>query len=96
MGYPLDPQQPTDLVTSDVGGRALDPGAGPPVREVSESLQPGDDPARANAAGWNCRVHFEYEGMPAVDWYVPSGTAVYATMDGTATLLINTVANGFD
>ena len=38
----------------------------------------------------------EYEGQPAVDWYVPVGTPVVATMDGTATLLINTVSNPFD
>lgn len=50
----------------------------------------------ANSSGWNCRVHTEYEGSPAVDWYVPIGTPVYATMDGTAVLLINTYVNAFD
>jgi murein DD-endopeptidase MepM/ murein hydrolase activator NlpD len=54
------------------------------------------DPAVANASGWNCRTHVEYEGAPAVDWYVPQGTPVYATHDGTATLFFNTHANAFD
>lgn len=38
----------------------------------------------------------EYEGQPAVDWYIPDGTPIVATMDGTATLLVNTVSNPFD
>jgi hypothetical protein len=63
---------------------------------VSELLHHSDDPAESNSAGWNCRVHVEYEGQPAVDWYVPEGTPVYATMDGTATLYMNTVTNAFD
>jgi murein DD-endopeptidase MepM/ murein hydrolase activator NlpD len=51
---------------------------------------------RANACGWNARVHFEYEGAPAVDWYIPPGTPVVSTMDGTATLLIVSTSNPFD
>ena len=66
------------------------------MREVSEVRQVSGDPTDEDAYGWNCATHFEYEGAPAVDWYVPIGTPVHATMDGTATLLINTVANGFD
>lgn len=31
-----------------------------------------------------------------MDWYIPAGTPVLATMDGEATLLVNTVANPFD
>jgi hypothetical protein len=58
--------------------------------------QPSADPEAANESGWNCRVHEEYEGRPAVDWYIPEGTPVLATMDGTATLYAATVANGFD
>jgi hypothetical protein len=41
-------------------------------------------------------VHAEYEGAPAVDWYVQPGVPVYATMDGEATLFINTYVNAFD
>ena len=58
--------------------------------------QASDDPALANANGWNCRVHQEYEGAPAVDWYVQTGTPVYATMDGEAMLFVNTIVNAFD
>ena len=38
----------------------------------------------------------EYEGQPAVDWYLAVGTPILATMAGTATLLVNTVSNPFD
>jgi murein DD-endopeptidase MepM/ murein hydrolase activator NlpD len=31
-----------------------------------------------------------------VDWYIPVGSPVYATMNGTATLYAITMANGFD
>ncbi|MBI5947079.1 MAG: hypothetical protein HY875_02955 [Chloroflexi bacterium] len=62
----------------------------------SRDDQPSDDPVRANRCGWNARVHVEYEGQPAVDWYLPAGTEVVATMDGTATLLVNTMSNPFD
>ncbi|MEX2225556.1 MAG: M23 family metallopeptidase [Dehalococcoidia bacterium] len=86
---------PADRVTGAVGSRVIEVGAGPPIRDVSVQ-QASDDPDLANASGWNCRVHVEYEATPAVDWYVPSGTAVYATMDGDAVLIANTVANGFD
>ena len=87
----------TDVVVGVPGARAIQRAGGVSVREVSEQLQPSDDPVPANASGWNCRVHAEYEGgIPAVDWYVPAGTPVYATMDGAATLWFNTFANGFE
>ncbi len=54
------------------------------------------DPERANDSGWDCRTHVEYEGQPAVDWYVPMDTPVHATMDGVATLNIVTVTSAFD
>jgi murein DD-endopeptidase MepM/ murein hydrolase activator NlpD len=94
-GFPLDPDQRTDLATGVVGSRRVESGAGPSVEDASVA-QTSDDPVRANAAGWNCRVHVEYEATPAVDWYVPEGTPVFATMDGDATLIVNTVANAFD
>jgi murein DD-endopeptidase MepM/ murein hydrolase activator NlpD len=62
----------------------------------SRDDQPSDDPERANRSGWDCRVHVEYEGQPAVDWYVPVGTPIRATMAGTATLYVVTVTNAFD
>ena len=95
-GFPLEPQAMTDLVVGASGARTFILGAGGPVRDVSAMRHPSDDGAYANAAGWNCRVHVEYEGAPAVDWYVQPGTPVYATMDGAAILIVNTTANSFD
>jgi murein DD-endopeptidase MepM/ murein hydrolase activator NlpD len=83
-------------VVGEPGSRTIVQGAGATAREASVEWQVGDDPAAANQYGWNCRVHVEYEGTPAVDWYVSVGTPVYATMDGTATLYVNTIANAFD
>jgi hypothetical protein len=83
-------------VTGAVGSRVIVAGNGATVRETSEQLQVSDDADLANADGWDCRVHLEYEGEPAVDWYVQPGQPVYATMDGTATLILNTVVNAFD
>ena len=95
-GFPLDPDLRTDAVVGEPGSRRVVAGGGATVREASIDWQTGDDPL-ANQFGRNCRVHTEYEGgEPAVDWYVPAGTPVYATMDGTATLYINTIANAFD
>lgn len=79
-----------------MGSRQLRWGEGPSALDYSRDDQPSADPVRANRSGWNARTHYEYEGQPAVDWYVPGGTPVLATMDGTATLLINTVSNPFD
>jgi hypothetical protein len=95
-GFPLDPSLATDAVVGQPGARSLSVRAGPSVQEVSVAQHPSDDPALANANGWNCRVHQEYEGAPAVDWYVQPVTPVYATMDGEATLFINTYVNAFD
>lgn len=79
-----------------MGSRVIRWSEGPAALEYSRDDQPSNDPDRANRCGWNARVHVEYEGQPAVDWYVPVGTPVVATMDGMATLLINTVSNPFD
>ncbi|MBI5289626.1 MAG: hypothetical protein HY873_11705 [Chloroflexi bacterium] len=96
VGLPLDPDSVTDRVTGPVGLRVVSSGAGATVRETSERLHISDDQEKANAGGWDCRVHVEYEGRPAVDWYVAPGLPVNATMDGDATLVLNTVANAFD
>ena len=96
LGFPLYPGQPTGMVTGDLGSRTITWGAGPPVLVYSRDDQPAPDPVRANRCGWNARTHVEYEGQPAVDWYIPPGTTVHATMDGAATLLINTTSNPFD
>jgi murein DD-endopeptidase MepM/ murein hydrolase activator NlpD len=96
FGFPVDLSARTGRVTGDVGSRVLRWGHGPTVLDYASDDQPSDDPVRANACGWNARTHFEYEGQPAVDWYLPEGTPVWATMDGLATLLVNTVSNPFD
>jgi len=83
------------MVTGVVGSRVIAWGGGPAALEYSRDDQVADDPVRANRCGWNVRVHYEYEGQPAIDWYVRA-VPVVATMDGTATLLINTVSNAFD
>ena len=93
LGFPIDPALRLGLVSAD---RTITWGAGPEALAYSRDDQPSADAERANRSGWNCRVHVEYEGQPAVDWYVPAGTPVYATMDGAATLYVITVANAFD
>jgi murein DD-endopeptidase MepM/ murein hydrolase activator NlpD len=84
------------VVTGPAGARWIAWDEGPTVEEYSRHDQVSQDPERANQAGWNCRTHVEYEGSAAVDWYIPEGTPLIATMDGTATLYVNTVANAFD
>lgn len=96
IGFPIDPETRLGIVTGDVGSRTIRWGEGPTALSYSRDDQPSDDPVRANRCGWNARLHVEYEGQPAIDWYIPIGTPVYATMDGTASLMINTVSNPFD
>jgi hypothetical protein len=96
LGFPLDETLRTDEVVGETGQRGFAVALGPSVREVSADRHSGADPEVANANGWNCRVHQEYEGAPAVDWYVQPGAPVYATMDGEATLFANTIVNAFD
>jgi murein DD-endopeptidase MepM/ murein hydrolase activator NlpD len=96
VGFPLDPATILGEVTGPVGSREIIWGAGPPALEYSRDDQPAGDPVVANRSGWNCRLHVEYEGHPAVDWYIPEGTPIYATMDGTATLYGITTSNAFD
>lgn len=96
IGFPLDESTRTGRVVGEVGSRTIAWGEGPAAGRYTREDQPSDDPVRANACGWNARVHLEYEAQPAVDWYIPTGTPIVATMDGTATLLVNTVSNPFD
>jgi len=93
LGFPIDPALRLGLVGED---RTIRWGAGPDALAYSRDDQPSDDARHANRSGWNCRVHVEYEGRPAIDWYIPIGTPIRATMDGTATLYVITVANAFD
>ena len=96
LGFPIDPALHLGLAIGAVGQRVLEFGSGPAALDYSANDQPSSDPDLANRSGWNCRVHVEYEGLPAVDWYIPTGTPIRATLDGTATLLVNTVSNPFD
>jgi murein DD-endopeptidase MepM/ murein hydrolase activator NlpD len=96
-GFPLDPQTPLGVVTSPVGSRTLVfDGSGPTAYDYSLNDQPSSVPDRANRSGWNCETHYEYEGIPAVDYYIPTGTPLIATMDGTATLYAVSYVNDFD
>jgi murein DD-endopeptidase MepM/ murein hydrolase activator NlpD len=95
-GFPLDPGFALGMVVGDVGSRTIAWGAGPTAEAYSRNDQPSDDPVVANRCGWNARVHLEYEAQPACDWYIPTGTPIRTTMDGTATLLVNTTSNPFD
>jgi len=96
VGFPLDPATPLGLVRGTVGARVIAWGEGPTALAYSRDDQPSSDPVVANRCGWNARVHVEYEGQPAADWYIPAGTPILATMDGTAELRVVTVANPFD
>jgi murein DD-endopeptidase MepM/ murein hydrolase activator NlpD len=95
-GFPLEPSTRCGLVIGVAGARSIAWGEGPSAEAYSRDDQPSDDPELANRCGWNARTHVEYEARPAVDWYLPDGTPVIATMDGVATLLIYTTANPFE
>jgi len=96
LGFPIDTAAALGVVTGDTGSRIIEWGAGPDALSYTRDAQASTDAEAANRSGWDCRVHVEYEGQPAVDWYIPVGTAIFATMDGTATLYALTMANGFD
>ncbi|MBN9494806.1 M23 family metallopeptidase [bacterium] len=83
-------------MAGEAGSRELRWNEGPDADSYSHDDQPSDDPVIANRCGWNARTHMEYEGQPAVDWYVPPGTPVVATMDGIASLSVVTTSNPFD
>ena len=96
LGFPIDPTTRLGRVSGEPGSRVVEWGTGLEALTYTRDLQPASDPEAANESGWNCAVHTEYEGRPAVDWYVPVGTPVFTTMSGTATLYTVTMANGFD
>jgi murein DD-endopeptidase MepM/ murein hydrolase activator NlpD len=79
-------------------GKILAPpsSTGPTVAEVVRDYQSRQiNDAVANRYGWNCRVHLRHEGAPGVDWYLPTGTPVIATMRGTAELYFVTTTNAY-
>lgn len=95
-GFPIDPGLRVGLAVIDGDARSIRWGAGPTVEAYTRDDQPSNDPERANTGGWNCRTHQEYENQPAVDWYIPVGTPIRATMDGMASLIVITTSNPFD
>ena len=96
VGLPISPGTQLGVVVGAVGQRRIEPHGGPIASDYTRRLQVSADAVLANSSGWNCRVHQEYEGAPAVDWYVQPATPVRATMPGVATLYVITVANAFD
>ncbi len=96
LGLPLDPVQRVGWVDYGDTARTLIWDSGTTALTYTRDYQSGDDELAANAGGWNCRVHVAYEDRPAVDWYIPVGTPIRATMDGTATLYAITTTNAFD
>lgn len=95
MGFPIAPETMLGVVTGETGSRSIDWEGGTSAAEYSRDLQVSGDADTANGMGWNCRTHVEYEGVPAVDWYIPTGTPIHATMGGQATLYIVSLPNAF-
>ena len=95
--FPIDPQTVLGEVTGEIGSRTVSfDAAGPTAYDYSLNDQPSDDPEIANGSGWNCRTHFEYEGIAAVDFYIPEGTPIFSTTAGTARLYAVSSKNDFD
>jgi hypothetical protein len=95
-GFPINPATVLGVVEGTVGSRQLVFGSGPTAFDYATRDQPASAADVANRSGWNCETHYEYEGAPAVDFYIPTGTPIIATMDGTATLNVISVNNDFD
>ena len=95
-GFPIDPATRLVIVASHIGTPVVAQGAQLDALTHSRDYQASGDPTLANQGGWNCRVHQEYEARPAVDWYIPTGTPIVATLDGLATLYVISVPNAFE
>lgn len=97
VGFPIGPHTVLGEVKGEAGSRTVSFGSdGPTAYGYALNDQRSDDPQAANRSGWNCRTHVEYEGIAAVDFYIPVGTPVYSTTAGTATLYARSVRNDFD
>ena len=99
VGFPVQPTLRPLQVLDTPQGRVVAPPSptGPTVLEVARDYQtrPAND-GEANRYGWNCRVHDKHEGGPGVDWYLPAGTPVVATMRGQAELYVVSISNAFE
>ena len=97
LHFPIDPQTALGEAIGEIGSRTVSfDDAGPTAHDYALNDQPSDDPAVANRSGWNCRTHFEYEGIAAVDFYIPEGTTIHSTTGGTARLYAVSTQNDFD
>ena len=96
LRFPIDPQTVLGEVIGEIGSRTVSFGAdGPTANDYALNDQTSDDPGVANRSGWNCRTHFEYEGIAAVDFYLPAGTPILSTISGTARLYAVSTQNDF-
>ena len=97
LRFPIDPQTALGEVVGEIGSRTVSFGAaGPTAYDYARNDQPSHDPRVANGSGWNCRTHFEYEGIAAVDFYIAEGTPIHSTTGGTARLYTVSTQNDFD
>jgi hypothetical protein len=99
IGFPVDPNLRPMQVIVTPQGKQIAPAApdGPTVLQVARDIQVRrENDEAANRYGWNCRLHTYYEGAPAVDWYLPEGTPLIATMRGQAELYFITTVNAFE
>jgi murein DD-endopeptidase MepM/ murein hydrolase activator NlpD len=97
LGFPIDPQTVLGEVAGEIGSRTVSfDAAGPTAYDYALDDEPSDDAAVANGSGWNCRTHFEYEGIAAVDFYIAEGTPVLSTISGIARLYAVSTQNDFD
>jgi len=95
-GLPVLPNTPVGTVVQVGGARRVSWAEGPTAGDYALRGYPSRDGVLANRSGWNCRTHVEYEGQPAIDFYLRPGTPVRATMTGVASLFAVTTSNAFD
>jgi hypothetical protein len=99
VGFPVAPDLQPMQVIRTAEGKRIEPHAasGPTILEIASGVQQrSENDDLSNKYGWNCRVHNKHEGAPAVDWYLPEGTPVVATMRGQAELYVITTSNSFE
>lgn len=97
-GFPIRANWTLGVVEGEIGSRQVIFGAAgaPNAPDYTSNDVLSSNVDVANRSGWNCETHYEYEGIPAVDFYIQTGTPILATHDGTATLNIISVNNDFD
>jgi hypothetical protein len=99
IGFPVDERlRPMQVIMTPQGKQVVEAATnGPTVVEVARDYQTRvQNDEASNRYGWNCRLHDYYEGAPGVDWYLPEGTPLIATMRGQAEFYIITTSNAFE